>query len=323
MRNSKTRWQALGAIGLAACVVIAHAQEYPTRPLRLIVPFPPGGGTDLVARQLAQRLAGELGQPVVADNRGGANGIVGAQQAANAAPDGYTLLLAASSVLVFNPILYSKISYDPVRSFAPVTLLTKQPMLVAINLDLPARNLQEFLAYARSRPGQLNFAGAGTATSMPVYQLNRLAGVTMQEIPYAGGGPALAALLAGHVQMMTFSLGTHYPQVQAGKIRGIAVTSLTRSAIAPELPTVAESGFPGFEAGSWNGLVAPAGTPREIVDRLHRAALAAMSQPDLRELFGKQGIEIVTSTPAEFGRFARDELQRWQKVAQDAGIRPQ
>lgn len=311
------------SVCLVAVSAVAAAQEYPNRAIRLIVPFPPGGSTDLVGRQLAQRLSTELGQSVVADNRGGAYGVVGAQAAAQAAPDGYTLLLGASSVMAFNPIVYAKIPYDPLKSFAPVTMLTKQPLLVAVNLNVPVNTLQELIALARSKPGQLNFAGVGTSVSMPVLQLASLAGIKIQEVPYAGGGPGLTALLGGQVEMMAFTFGTIYPQVQAKKIRGIAVTSAKRMPSAPDIPTVAESGFPGFEASAWNGLVAPAGTPQPIIDRLHRATVAVMAQPDLKELFAKQGIEIHTTTPAEFERFTRDELARWQKVAKEAGIKPQ
>lgn len=299
------------------------AQEFPTRPLKLIVPFPPGGSNDLVARPLANRLSIELGQPVVIDNRGGANGVVGAQAAVNSPADGYTLFLAGASVMAVNPLVYAKIPYDPLKSFAPVSMLTMQPLLIAVNLAVPANTLQELLSLARAKPGQLNFAGIGTATSLPFFHLQQLAGVKIQEIPYAGGGPGLTALLGGQVDVMAFSLGTIYPQVHAKKIRGLAVTSAKRSTLAPELPTVAESGFPGFDASVWTGLAVPIGTPREIIDRLNRATLKAMASPELREQFTKAGTEIVTTTPEKFGEHIRDELTRWKKVAEDAGIKPQ
>lgn len=299
------------------------AQEFPTRPLKLIVPFPPGGSNDLVARPLANRLSIELGQPVVIDNRGGANGVVGAQAAVNSPADGYTLFLAGASVMAVNPVVYAKIPYDPLKSFAPVSMLTMQPLLIAVNLAVPANTLQELLSLARAKPGQLNFAGIGTATSLPFFHLQHLAGVKIQEIPYAGGGPGLTALLGAQVDVMAFSLGTIYPQVQAKKIRGLAVTSAKRSTLAPELPTVAESGFPGFDASVWTGLAVPIGTPREIIDRLNRATLKAMASPELREQFTKAGTEIVTTTPEKFGEHIRDELTRWKKVAEDAGIKPQ
>ena len=303
--------------------VNAFAQEFPTRPLRLIVPFPPGGSNDLVARQLANRLSIGLGQAVVLVNRGGANGIVGAQAAVNSPADGYTLFLAGSSVMSVNPVIYAKIPYDPLKSFAPVTMLTMQPLLIAVNLSVPANTLPELFNLARAKPGQLNFAGIGTANSLPFFYLQNLAGVKIREIPYAGGGPGLAALLGGQVEVIAFSLGTIYPQVQAKKIRGLAVTSAKRSTLAPELPAVAELGFAGFDASVWNGLAVPAGTPREIVDRLNRATVNAMSSPELKEQLTKQGIEIVTTTAEKFGEHIRDELTRWQKVANEVGIEPQ
>ena len=299
------------------------AQEFPTKLLKLIVPFPPGGANDLVARPLAQRLSIELGQPVVLDNRGGANGIVGAQAVVNSPADGYTLLLAGASVMSVNPVVYARIPYDPLKSFAPVSMLTKQPLLIAVHLSVPAHTLPELFKLARAKPGQLNFAGVGTSTSLPFFYLQSLAGVKIQEIPYAGGGPGLVALLGGQVEVMAFSLGTIYPQVQAKKIRGLAVTSAKRSTLAPELPTVAELGFPGFDASVWTGLAVPAGTPREIIDRLNRATIKAMSAPDMKEQFTKAGIEIVTTTPEKFGEHIRDELARWKKVANEAGIKPQ
>ena len=299
------------------------AQEFPTRPLKLIVPFAPGGSNDLVARPLANRLSIELGQPVVIDNRGGANGVVGAQAAANSPADGYTLLLAGASVMAVNPVVYAKLPYDPLKSFAPVSLLTMQPLLIAVNLAVPANTLPELFSLAKSKPGQLNFAGFGTATSLPFIHLQHLAGVKIQEIPYAGGGPGLTALIGGQVEVIAFSLGTVYPQVQARKIRGLAVTSAQRSTLAPELPTVAELGFPGFDASVWTGLAVPSGTPRDIIDRLNRATIKAMSAPEVREQFTKAGTEVVTTTPEQFGAHIRDELARWKKVADQAGMKPQ
>jgi len=310
-------------VGMLAFTGAAWSQAYPTKPIRMIVPFPPGGSTDLVARHLAQRLTTELGQAVVIDNRGGANGIVGAQAAMQSAPDGYTIFLAASSVMGINPVLYSKLPYDPLKSFAQVSMLTMQPLLIAVNNDLPVNTLNEFIALAKAKPGKLNFAGVGTSTSLPFFYLENLAGFKVQEVPYSGGGPGLTALIGGQVESIVFTLGTVYPQVQAKKLKPLAVTSAKRSTLAPEIPTVAESGFPGFDASVWNGLSVPAGTPRDIIDRLNKATIAAMQAPEVKEQFTKAGIEIATSTPEKFEEFIRGEIARWGQVARAANIKPQ
>lgn len=301
----------------------AFAQEYPNKPIRFIVPNPPGGSTDLVARKLAAGLAIELGQPVVIDNRGGASGRVGAQAAMNSPADGYTLFLAPTSVMAINPAVFSKLPYDPIQNFAPVSLLAKQPLLYAVTPSLPVNTLAELFALAKAKPGQINFAGTGASASLPLLNLLHLAGVKMQEIPYAGGGPGLAALIAGQVEVASLTLGTVYPHVQAKKIRGLAVTSAKRSTLAPELPTVAELGFPGYEASIWNGLAVPSGTPKEIIDRLNRATVKVMSSPELSAQFNKDGIEIATSTPEQFGSHIRAEIARWKKVASDSGLKPE
>ncbi len=304
-------------------VATAQAQEYPSRPIKFIIPNPPGGATDLVARALGNGLAAELGQPVVLDNRGGASGMVGAQVAMNSPADGYTIFLAATSVMATNVAMFSKLPYDPITSFAPVSLLTMQPLLIAVTPALPVSSLGELFALARSKPGQLNFAGTGASASLPLQHLLHLAGVKLQEIPYAGGGPGLTALIAGQVEVMPVTLGTVYPQVLAKKIRGLAVTSATRSSLAPELPTVAELGFPGYSATIWNGLVVPSGTPRDIIDRLNRATIKVMSSPELKAQFTKAGIEVATSTPEKLGEHIRAEIVHWKKVASDSGIKPE
>ena len=304
-------------------VATAQAQEYPSRPIKFIIPNPPGGATDLVARALGNGLAAELGQPVVLDNRGGASGMVGAQVAMTSPADGYTIFLAATSVMATNVAMFSKLPYDPITSFAPVSLLTMQPLLIAVTPALPVSSLGELFALARSKPGQLNFAGTGASASLPLQHLLHLAGVKLQEIPYAGGGPGLTALIAGQVEVMPVTLGTVYPQVLAKKIRGLAVTSATRSSLAPELPTVAELGFPGYSATIWNGLVVPSGTPRDIIDRLNRATIKVMSSPELKAQFTKAGIEVATSTPEKLGEHIRAEIVHWKKVASDSGIKPE
>lgn len=311
------------AFALATCVTGAWAQSYPAKPIKMVVPFPPGGSTDLVARHLAQGLTNDLGQAVVIDNRGGANGIVGAQAAAQSPADGYTVFLAASSVMGINPVLYAKLPYDPLKSFGQVSMLTTQPLLIAVNNDVPVKTLTEFIALAKSKPGKLNFAGVGSSTSLPFFYLESLAGIKVLEVPYAGGGPGLTALIGGQVEAIVFTLGTVYPQVQAGKLRPVAVTSGKRSSLAPEIPTVAEAGFPGFDASVWNGLSVPAGTPRDIVNRLNKATVTAMQSGEVKDQFTKAGIEVVTSTPERFEEFIRAEIARWGQVVKQAGIKPQ
>ena len=301
----------------------AFAQEYPNKSIRLIVPNPPGGSTDLVARRLAAGLATERGQPVIVDNRGGASGMGGAQVAMNAPPDGYTLFFAPTSVMAINPAVFAKLPYDPLVSFAPVSLLSKQPLLFAVTPSLPANTLSELIALAKSKPGMLNFAGTGASASLPLLHFAHLAGMKVVEVPYAGGGPGLSALIAGQVEIASLTLGTVYPHVQAKKIRGLAVTGARRSPLAPELPTVAELGFPGYEATIWNGLAVPGGTPKDIIDRLNRAVVKVMASAEIVNQFATDGIDITTSTPEKFGEHIRAEIVRWKKVASDSAIKLQ
>jgi tripartite-type tricarboxylate transporter receptor subunit TctC len=301
----------------------AFADVFPSKTLRIIVPNPPGGSTDLVARRLAAGLATELGQSVVVENRGGASGMVGAQAAMSAPPDGYTLFFAPTSVMAINPAVVAKLPYDPLESFAPVSLLSRQPLLIAVTPSLPANTLPELVALAKAKPGHLNFAGTGHSASLPLLAWAHQAGVKLTEIPYAGGGPGLTALIAGQVEIAPLTLGTVYQHVQAKKIRGLAVTSPRRSTLAPELPTVAELGFPGYEAMIWNGLAVPRGTPRDVIARLNRATVKVMASPEITSQFAKDGIEIETSTPEAFGEYVRSEIARWKKVASDSGIKPQ
>ncbi len=304
------------------CAWAQPAPGYPSKPLRLIVPNPPGGSIDIVARQLANGLAAELGQPVVIENRGGASGMVGAQLAAAAPADGYTLLLASSSVLSINPVSFSKIPYDPVENFTPVSLLTTQPLTFSVTAESPAKSLGQFIQMAKARPGQLNFANTGTSASLPFFHFQHLAGVNITAIPYPGAVPGINALLGGQVEILAITIGTIQPMLQARKVRALAVTSLERSALQPDVPTVAELGFPGYQVTVWNGLVVPAGTPREVVNRLNRAVVKVMSQPEVRTHFEKDGTQVATTTPEKFGEFIRSELERWKKVAKDSGIAP-
>ena len=311
------------ALLLALTAAGAAAQGYPNRGLRLVVPFPPGGVTDLVGRALAVRLAIELGQPVVVENRPGASGVLGAEIAARAAPDGYTLMLGNISTLAINSATFAKLPYDPLRSFAPVSMLALQPLLIAVNPSVPANSLAELVALARARPGRLNYGTAGSSIYLAVEQFSSLAGVKMNHVPYKGSSPAIADLLGGQIDLLFDPFSTLYPQARAGKVRPLAVTTAQRSGVAPDLPTVAESGLPGFDVSSWQGLVVPAGTPREIIERLHGAVMKALSAPELRQQFALQGAEPSPSTPQRFEEFIREEIARWQKVAREAGVKPE
>src|SRR3954465_8614334 len=255
---------------------LASAQ-YPTKPIHLIVPFPPGGGNDTVARAIAQQISPELGQPVVIDNRPGAGGSVGAELAAKAPADGYTLFLAGVGSHVVNPNLHARLGYDPVRDFTPITLLASAPSGLVVNPAVPARTVAEFTAYARANPGKLNYAsnGNGSAAQLAAAMYESMAGGKMVHVPYKGIAPAMTDLMSGEVQLMFGTIVALVPHIQSGKLRALAVTSTKRSALLPDVPTLAESGLPDYQAGSWYGILAPAGTAREIIDRLHGAIVKA------------------------------------------------
>ena len=305
---------------LCALAVPAFGQSYPNQPLRLIVPFPPGGVTDVMARTVAVRLAEELGQPVVVDNRAGASGIVGAEGAAHAAPDGYTLLMGNISTLAINSATFAKLPYDPVKSFAPVSMVAIQPLLIVVHPTLPAKTLAELVSLAKAKPDTLAYGTAGSSIHLAVEQFSTIAGIRMNHIPYKGSAPAITDLVGGQIQVLFDPFSTVYPQVGAGKARALAVTTERRSSVAPEIPTVAESGYPGFDVSSWQGIVVPAGTPKEIVDRLNRTLLKILGEAGVKAQFAKQGAEASPSTPEAFGAYIAVEIARWQKVARDAGV---
>lgn len=302
---------------------MAQAQDYPRHGLRLIVPFPPGGVTDLVGRALASRLVVELGQPVTVENRAGASGSLGADAVARAAPDGYTIMIGNISTLAINAATFAKLPYDPLKSFAPISMLAVQPLLIAVNPAVPARTLAELVSLAKSRPGQLNYGTAGSSIYLAVEQFSSLAGVRMNHVPYKGSAPAIADLLGGQIDVLFDPFSTLYPQARAGKVRALAVTTERRSSVAPDLPTVAESGIARFDVSSWQGLSAPAGTPKEVIDRLHAAVVKSLAATELRQQFAAQGAEPTASTPQEFEDYIRAEIARWQKVARDAGVKPE
>lgn len=311
---------ALLALSLAAQPVAA--QPYPTKPVRLIVPFPPGGVTDIVGRILAQRLGESLGQQVVVDNRGGAAGAIGAQAAAKSAPDGYTLLMATATHAI-NATLTPNPNFDLVRDLMPVSLAASVPLLLAVNPSFPARDVKELVAAAAVRPGQVNFASGstGSASHLAGDMLKTMAKVDMVHIPYKGGNLGIQDLVAGQVQLMFENMPSILPFVQSGRLRGLAVTGAKRSLAAPELPTMIESGFPGFEAGSWYGLFAPAGTPADIVSRLNADMVKSLRTPETRKLLSQQGAEPIGNSEAEFAAFIRDEIAKWGRVIKAANVK--
>jgi len=301
----------------------ACAQEYPRKAIRLIVPFAPGGGNDTVARAIAQSAGASLGQPVVVDNRAGAGGMLGAELAAKSPPDGYTLFLGGVGSHAVNPNLHAKLPYDPVKDFAPITLIASAPSVLVVNPSLPARTLAEFTALAKASPGRINYAsnGNGSSAQLAAVLYESMAGVQMVHVPYKGLAPALVDLLAGEVQAMFSSVVAIVPNIKAGRLRALAVTGKRRAALLPEVPTLDESGVPGYEAGSWYGILAPAGTPQAVVAKLHEAIVRALAQPEVRERLVSEGAEVIGSTPEAFAAHITAELARMGKLIRDAGIR--
>jgi tripartite-type tricarboxylate transporter receptor subunit TctC len=306
-----------GVVGLAC------AQTWPAKPIRLIVPFPPGGGNDTVARSIAEQASPALGQSIVVDNRPGAGGIIGAQEAAKAPPDGYTLFLGGVGSHAVNPNLHAKLPYDPVKDFAPITLVASAPSVLVVTPSLPARSIAEFAAYARANPGKLNYAsnGNGSSSHIAAVLYETMAGVKMVHVPYKGLGPALTDLLGGRVELMFNSIVAILPHIQAGRLRALAVTSKKRSPLLPDVPALAESGLPDYEAGSWYGILAPAGTPPAIIERLHSEIIKAVRTPEVEKRLAGEGAEIIASTPEQFAAHIKTELARMREAVRAGGIR--
>jgi tripartite-type tricarboxylate transporter receptor subunit TctC len=301
----------------------ANAQTYPTKPIRMVVPFPPGGTTDILGRVAAQKLSEALGQQVIVDNRPGAGGNIGTEAVAKSPPDGYTLLTDPGSTLTINPSLFAKLPFDPLKDFAPITILAAVPNLLVVHPSLPVRNVKELIALAKSKPGQLNYAssGAGQSTHLSMELFKSMAKVNMIHVPYKGSSPAITDLLGGHVLLMFDNMPSALPHAKAGKLRGIAVSTAKRSPVTPDVPTVAESGLPGFEVSVWFAVLAPATTPREIVDRLNGILVKALHAPDVRERLSSQGAEPIGDTPADFTAVMKRDLVKWAKVVKDADIK--
>jgi tripartite-type tricarboxylate transporter receptor subunit TctC len=309
---------------LAPCAALAaeKAAAYPDRPIRLIVPFPPGGGTDLVSRIMQPALQSRLGQQVVIDNRGGAQGILGTQIAANAAPDGYTLVIAEIGATAVAPALEPNVKLDVVRDFAPISKLIEQPYIMSINPAVPAKTLGEFVKLAQAKPGQLNY-GSGNVTAHVMQEVFfRTAKMTLTHVPYRGSGPSVAALLANEVQTIFSGPGAAIPQIKAGKLRALAVTTLKRARELPEVPTMHESGFKNFEISGWYGIMAPAKTPRPVVERLNKDIVAVLSTGDTPKLLAARGYEPSPTSPEDFAAYLKGEVARWSKAIKEYGIKP-
>lgn len=310
------------SVVLSALCVQVHAQEYPRSPIRIVVPFPPGGGTDVLARLLGQKLNESWGQAVVTDNRAGANGTIGAALVAKAPPDGYTLLLVPSGFAV-NPSMYPRLPFNAERDFAPITQLAASPLLVVVHPSLPATSIKSLIALAKAQPGRINYAssGNGSPPNLATEQFKLMAGVNMLHVPYKGGGPAVVDLLAGNVQVYFNAILQALPYAKSGKLRPLAVTSPKRFAAVPDMPTIAEAGVPGYGFTNWYGLLAPAGTPKDIVARVNAEVAKILRHPDVKERLAADGAEVVASPPEQFAAFLREEMAKFAKIVRASGMK--
>lgn len=312
----------LALIGISADCVFA--QNYPTRPIRLVVASSPGGASDILARMLAQKLSEEFGQQVVVDNRGGASGVIGTDIVARAVPDGYTLLIIQPS-LTINPSMIRKLPYDAVRDFAPVSLVVDAAQIMTVNPSVPAQNVKDLIALAKAKPGELMFGspGVGTSPHLVAELFKLMAGVDMPQVLFKGSGMAFISLISGEVSVAFSTVLSALPHVNSGKLRPLGVTSPKRVAVVPGVPTIAESALPGFETSQWFGILAPARTPRPIIDRLYQALLRGSNSPEVKERLSAQGVDVVNRKPEEFAAVIKRELVQWAKVIKAAGIKPQ
>jgi len=317
----------LGALAIATAALAvappAPAQTYPAKPVRLIVPYPAGGATDFFARTVFTKLSESLGQQVLVENRPGAGTAIGASEVARSAPDGYTLLLGDAGTYAFNPTLYKKLSYDPVRDFAPVSLTGRFALILAVNpTTMQARSVKEFVDIAKSQPGKIDYGapGPGSPIHLAMELFKQRVGVVMTPIPYKGGADAMNDLIGGRISTMFLDIASGLPQIRGGKVRAIAVASEKRVAALPDLPTIGESGYPGFEAWAWQGFVAPAGTPRAIVMKLNSEFAKVMADPAIKQRLSESGFEPQTSTPEQFGAHMKSEIAKWAKVIRESNI---
>jgi len=315
---------ATAALAVCSAGPALAAQNYPERPIRLLLPVTPGGGTDIVARLVGQKLGTILGQPIVVENHGGAGGTIAEEMAARAKPDGYTLIVVTASHAT-NPSLYKKLPYDTIKDFAPITQLTTQPYLFVVNPSLPVHTVKEFVAYARKKTGGISYASSGTGLlgHLGMEQLKSLAHFPGVHVPYKGAGPALIDTAAGHTQAFFPTIVSGLPFVKKGKLRAIAVTSAERLDLLPDVPTIAESGYPGFVVNGWYGLLAPGGTPPDIIKRLHDAVVQVLNMPDVRKKIAADGAEPVGSSPEVFSAYIKSEMKKWGDVVHKAGLTAQ
>jgi tripartite-type tricarboxylate transporter receptor subunit TctC len=299
------------------------AQAFPSKPARIVNPFAPGGATDIVARHMAQKLTEAWGQPVVVENRAGASGAIGVEHVAKSAPDGYTLLIATQTTHAANPALYAKLPYDAAKDFAPLTLAGSTPLALLVHPSMQAKDVKSLIAFAKANPGKLAYASGGNGTSqhLTMELLKTMTGTFMVHIPYKGAGPAMTDFLGGQVNLMFDNLPTALPHVKSGKLRALAVSTSRRSALAPELPTMAESGLAGFDLATWFAFFAPAATPRDLVEKISADMRRALDQPDTKERLAGIGVDIAGSTPDELARFHRAELAKWAKIVKDSGAK--
>ena len=313
---------ALAALGTAPASGPAHAQPFPSKPLRIVVPFPPGGGVDLTARTVGQKMAELIGQPVVIENRAGAAGTIGAEFVAKGVPDGHLLLVAGPGSVAVAPLLFPKLGYDPLRDLAPVTMLVTMPFIVVAHPSMPVRNARELIAWAKANPGKVNMAsgGAGTGQHLAGELFNLMAGIRTVHVPYKGTAPAIADIIGGHADL-TFSDPSVLPLVKAGKLKVLGVSGTVRYEALPDAPLIADTGLPGFDALNWYPMMAPGGTPKEIVTRLNNEAIRALAAPDVREKLLAQGLIPTPMTPDQLSQFIRTDLARWAKVVKAANIR--
>ncbi len=318
--------QSRKALGLGVALLCAagwaQAQSYPNRPVRFVVPFAAGGSTDIVARTLGAKLSEVLGQSFIVDNRPGGGTVIGTETVARSPADGYTLLVVPAPFTI-NPGLLPKLPYDPLNDFTPITLINTTPLVVVVNPSVPARNIKELIALAKAKPGMLNYGSSGTGGSnhLAGELFQAMAGVKMVHVPYKGNAPALTDLVGGHVDLVFNGLTSAYPLIKSGKLRPLAMTSMRRSQVLPDMPTLDESGLKGFEAVAWNGLAGPAKTPQEAVDRLSNAVRKVLTNPEMRERLRSEGSDPVGSTPAEFAKYLRDEIAKWARVIKISGAK--
>jgi tripartite-type tricarboxylate transporter receptor subunit TctC len=313
---------ALTALVTAASPAL-QAQAFPTKPLRLILPYPPGGGSDTIARPFARKMAENTGQQVIVDNRGGAGGNIGMEAAARAAPDGYTFVLGLTAQLAVNPGLYPKLPYDPVKDFEPITMLANGAYLLVAHPSLPAKTMRDVIAIAKKRPGEILYAssGNGSGAHLATELLNTMTGIRLVHVPYKGGGPALVDTISGQTQLLFATPIASTGHIQAGRLRAIAVSTTKRVSSMPQVPTASESGVPGFDAGVWYAMLAPRGTPRDIINRLNEEFRKVLADPGIREFLTKSGVDPEGGTPEELAKYLRSEIAKWARVIKQANIK--